>query len=53
MAETPPPQCGATTSEETLEALPPVDTRKLTEKEIKRLRKREEYVQRELRIFLR
>lgn len=38
---------------EELEVLPVVDNRKLTEKEAKRLRKKEEHLQRELRIFLR
>ncbi len=39
--------------EEVLEAAPAEDTRELTERESKRLRKKEEHIQRELRIYLR
>ena len=40
-------------AEENLEVLPPAECRQLTEKEEKRMRKKEEKLRRELRIFLR
>ena len=55
-ARRPPPQIEETTNvhaNEALRIVPVADTRKLTEKEEKRLRRKEDALMRELRIFLR